>query len=87
MSPMSYAASYVHPLEFLLLDAIRPGLTCLVVGLTPCERIAVFILSVLKTLDDHSGNRFPRDPIILLGRVTGSGFLSRLWPIRSYQNY
>jgi sphinganine C4-monooxygenase len=72
---MSYAANYVHPFESLLLDAIGPGLTCLLVGLTPWERIVVFGLSVLKTLDDHSGYRFPWDPIILLGRVTGSDII------------
>ncbi|KAL8283029.1 hypothetical protein RB597_010421 [Gaeumannomyces tritici] len=71
-APWSYAATYVHPFESFLLDALGPFVTCLIVGLTARERVAVFTLSVLKTLDDHSGYRFPWDPIILFGGMTGS---------------
>ncbi|WQF80924.1 Putative fatty acid hydroxylase [Colletotrichum destructivum] len=71
-APWSYAATYVHPFESFLLDALGPAFTCVFVGLTAWERVAVFTLSVLKTLDDHSGYRFPWDPIIFIGGLTGS---------------
>jgi sphinganine C4-monooxygenase len=47
----------------------------MIVGLVPSERAVLFILSVIKTLDDHSGYRFPWDPIILLGKMTGSDII------------
>ncbi|KAL8310572.1 hypothetical protein RB597_010421 [Gaeumannomyces tritici] len=87
-APWSYAATYVHPFESFLLDALGPFVTCLIVGLTARERVAVFTLSVLKTLDDHSGYRFPWDPIILFGGMTGSDIVyhtvhHQSWGIKS----
>jgi sphinganine C4-monooxygenase len=65
----------VHPLEGFALDVLGPLITYQALGLTPRERTVLFVASTIKTVNDHSGYMFPWDPVVLLGKVTGSDII------------
>lgn len=55
----SYGALYNHPLEGLLLDTIGGGLASLLTFMNPETACVFYILSTLKTVDDHCGYVWP----------------------------
>lgn len=70
--PYAFGALYSHPLEGFFLDTLGGWVSYQLLGLTHRERTVFFTVSTLKTVDDHCGYRFPWDPIIWLGHLTGS---------------
>ena len=64
--PYAYGALYNHPLEGFVLDSVGAGIAELIAGLTTREAITLFVLSTLKTVDDHCGYRLPWDPLQLM---------------------
>ncbi|KAI9023436.1 fatty acid hydroxylase superfamily-domain-containing protein [Hyaloraphidium curvatum] len=55
----SFGALYNHPLEGLLLDTIGGGLASLVTFMNPETACLFYVLSTLKTVDDHCGYVWP----------------------------
>jgi sphinganine C4-monooxygenase len=62
----------MHPLEGFILDTVGGIFVYQTLGLTPRERTTLFVMGTMKTVDDHCGYMFPWDPIVLLGKLTGS---------------
>jgi sphinganine C4-monooxygenase len=60
--PYAFGALYNHPLEGFFLDTLGGGVAHELAGLTTREAIFFFVLSTLKTVDDHCGFAFPWDP-------------------------
>lgn len=61
--PYAYGALYNHPLEGFLLDSVGAGLAEAIACMTTREAMLLFVVSTLKTVDDHCGYRFPWDPL------------------------
>lgn len=61
--PYAYGALYNHPLEGFVLDSIGAGIAEAIACMTTREAIVLFVVSTLKTVDDHCGYRFPWDPL------------------------
>ncbi|OCH91015.1 sphingosine hydroxylase [Obba rivulosa] len=66
--PYAYGALYNHPLEGLLLDTAGAGIAELVSCMSTREAILLFVISTLKTVDDHCGYSLPWDPLQLVTR-------------------
>jgi len=64
--PYAFGALYNHPVEGLLLDTIGAVVAELVAGMTTREAALLFVISSLKTVDDHCGYSLPFDPLQLL---------------------
>ncbi|RYP67306.1 hypothetical protein DL771_007324 [Monosporascus sp. 5C6A] len=61
--PYAYGALYNHPFEGFLLDTAGAGLAYKVAGMTERQGTLFWILSTIKTVDDHCGYSLPWDPI------------------------
>ena len=64
--PYAFGALYNHPFEGFLLDTCGAGLAEWIVGSSTREAMLLFLVSTLKTVDDHCGYRFPWDPLQLV---------------------
>ncbi|KAH9840113.1 sphingosine hydroxylase [Rhodofomes roseus] len=64
--PYAFGALYNHPLEGLVLDTIGTAVAELLAGMSTREAMLLFLISSLKTVDDHCGYRLPFDPLQLL---------------------
>ena len=64
--PYAYGALYNHPLEGFLLDSCGAALAEFLGQLTTREAILLFVISTLKTVDDHCGYKLPFDPLQLI---------------------
>ena len=64
--PYAYGALYNHPLEGFLLDSVGAGLAEAIACMTTREAILLFVVSTLKTVDDHCGYSFPWDPLQMM---------------------
>ncbi|KAI1073348.1 fatty acid hydroxylase superfamily-domain-containing protein [Whalleya microplaca] len=61
--PYAYGALYNHPFEGFLLDTAGAGLAYKVACLTPRQGMIFFVMSAIKTVDDHCGYALPLDPL------------------------
>ena len=61
--PYAYGALYNHPLEGFVLDSVGAAIAELIAGMSTREATFLFVVSTLKTVDDHCGYRFPWDPL------------------------
>jgi sphinganine C4-monooxygenase len=61
--PYAYGALYNHPVEGFLLDTLGGGLGYLITGMTVRQSLWFFTGSTIKTVLDHSGYKFPYDPL------------------------
>ncbi|GJE91072.1 sphingosine hydroxylase [Phanerochaete sordida] len=61
--PYAFGALYNHPLEGFLLDSVGAAIAEAVSFMSTREAILLFVVSTLKTVDDHCGYRFPWDPL------------------------
>lgn len=61
--PYAYGALYNHPLEGFLLDSVGAALAEAIAFMSTREATLLFVVSTLKTVDDHCGYRFPWDPL------------------------
>ncbi|KIP05499.1 hypothetical protein PHLGIDRAFT_74239 [Phlebiopsis gigantea 11061_1 CR5-6] len=61
--PYAYGALYNHPLEGFVLDSVGAALAELIAGMSTREATFLFVVSTLKTVDDHCGYRFRWDPL------------------------
>ncbi|CAD6500758.1 BgTH12-06465 [Blumeria graminis f. sp. triticale] len=61
--PYAYGALYNHPFEGFLLDTLGAGLGYKLAGMTARQGMVFFVVSTLKTVDDHCGYALPWDPL------------------------
>lgn len=61
--PYAFGALYNHPIEGLLLDTAGAGIAELVSCMSTREAMLLFVISTLKTVDDHCGYSLPWDPL------------------------
>ena len=61
--PYAFGALYNHPVEGFLLDTAGTGLAFLTCSMTSRQGMVFFVVSTLKTIDDHCGYAFPFDPL------------------------
>ncbi|KAI0887203.1 fatty acid hydroxylase superfamily-domain-containing protein [Annulohypoxylon maeteangense] len=61
--PYAYGALYNHPFEGFLLDTAGAGLAYKVAFMTPRQGIFFWVMSSIKTVDDHCGYALPWDPL------------------------
>ena len=61
--PYAFGALYNHPVEGFLLDTCGAGLAEWIVHMSTREATLLFVVSTLKTVDDHCGYRLPWDPL------------------------
>ncbi|KAI1104229.1 fatty acid hydroxylase superfamily-domain-containing protein [Jackrogersella minutella] len=61
--PYAYGALYNHPFEGFLLDTAGAGLAYKIGFMTPRQGIFFFVMSSIKTVDDHCGYALPWDPL------------------------
>lgn len=61
--PYAYGALYNHPLEGFVLDSVGAALAEAIAFMSTREATLLFVVSTLKTVDDHCGYRFPWDPL------------------------
>jgi sphinganine C4-monooxygenase len=64
--PYAYGALYNHPLEGFLLDSCGAALAEAITLMTTREATFLFVISTLKTVDDHCGYNFPWDPLQMM---------------------
>ncbi len=64
--PYAFGALYNHPLEGFVLDSVGAAIAELVSSMHTREAIFLFVISTLKTVDDHCGYRLPWDPLQFL---------------------
>lgn len=62
-APYAYGALYNHPVESFLLDLLAPVLAEFLSRMSTRQAALLFSISILKTVDDHCGYRFPFDPL------------------------
>lgn len=67
--PYAFGALYNHPFEGFALDTCGSVLAHELVGFTTRQALLFFIVSTMKTVDDHCGFAFPWDPF---QHVTGN---------------
>lgn len=60
--PYVYGAMYNHPVEAHLLDTVGAAVSFLLSGMSLRTSIFFYGLTVVKTVDDHSGMWFPGNP-------------------------
>ncbi|KAI9064149.1 sphingosine hydroxylase [Trametes sanguinea] len=63
--PYAFGALYNHPFEGFLLDTVGAGIAEWVTQLSTREAMLLFVVSTLKTVDDHCGYKLPWDPLQL----------------------
>lgn len=61
--PYAYGALYNHPLEGFLLDSVGAAIAEAISCMSTREATLLFVVSTLKTVDDHCGYRFAWDPL------------------------
>jgi len=61
--PYAFGALYNHPLEGFLLDTVGAVLAESLVHMSIREAMLLFVISSLKTVDDHCGYCLPWDPL------------------------
>jgi len=61
--PYAYGALYNHPLEGFLLDTVGAGMAYKIAGMSARQGMVYFVLSSIKTVDDHCGYALPWDPL------------------------
>ena len=61
--PYAFGALYNHPFEGLLMDTIGAGLAYKISGMEIRGGMVFFVLSSMKTVDDHCGYALPWDPL------------------------
>ncbi|KAI1417650.1 fatty acid hydroxylase superfamily-domain-containing protein [Hypoxylon sp. FL1857] len=61
--PYAYGALYNHPFEGFLLDTAGAGLAYKLAFMTPRQGIVFWVMSSIKTVDDHCGYALPWDPL------------------------
>ncbi|RPD64345.1 sphingosine hydroxylase [Lentinus tigrinus ALCF2SS1-7] len=61
--PYAFGALYNHPVEGFLLDTCGAGLAEWIVHMSTREAMLLFVVSTLKTVDDHCGYKLPWDPL------------------------
>ncbi|KAF3064429.1 Sphingolipid C4-hydroxylase SUR2 [Daldinia childiae] len=61
--PYAYGALYNHPFEGFLLDTAGAGLAYKLAFMTPRQGIFFWVMSSIKTVDDHCGYALPWDPL------------------------
>ena len=61
--PYAFGALYNHPVEGFLLDTFGAGIAEAATGMSLRQALVLFVVSTLKTVDDHCGYRLPFDPL------------------------
>ncbi|KAJ3731799.1 fatty acid hydroxylase superfamily-domain-containing protein [Lentinula guzmanii] len=61
--PYAYGALYNHPVEGFLLDSLGAMIAETVTFMNSRQALLLFVVSTLKTVDDHCGYRLPFDPL------------------------
>ncbi|KAI6091164.1 fatty acid hydroxylase superfamily-domain-containing protein [Hypoxylon rubiginosum] len=61
--PYAYGALYNHPVEGFLLDTAGAGLAYKLSGMTARQGMVFWVMSSIKTVDDHCGYALPWDPL------------------------
>lgn len=61
--PYAFGALYNHPLEGFLLDTIGAVIAETLAHMSIREAMLLFVVSSLKTVDDHCGYCLPWDPL------------------------
>lgn len=64
--PYAYGALYNHPIEGFVLDSVGAAVAEAMACMSTREATMLFIISTLKTVDDHCGYRFPWDPLQMM---------------------
>ncbi|KAI0704365.1 sphingosine hydroxylase [Cytidiella melzeri] len=64
--PYAFGALYNHPLEGFLLDSCGAALAETIAQMSTREATLLFVISTLKTVDDHCGYSFPWDPLQMM---------------------
>ncbi|KAJ4473774.1 fatty acid hydroxylase superfamily-domain-containing protein [Lentinula aciculospora] len=67
--PYAFGALYNHPVEGFLLDTLGAVIAESVTGMNTRQALLLFVISTLKTVDDHCGYKLPFD---LLQMVTSN---------------
>jgi sphinganine C4-monooxygenase len=64
--PYAYGALYNHPVEGFLLDSLGAAIAEFTTGMNTRQALVLFVISTLKTVDDHCGYKLPFDPLQLV---------------------
>ncbi|KAJ3879808.1 fatty acid hydroxylase superfamily-domain-containing protein [Lentinula edodes] len=64
--PYAYGALYNHPVEGFLLDSVGAVIAESVTRMNSRQALLLFVVSTLKTVDDHCGYRLPFDPLQII---------------------
>jgi len=64
--PYACGALYNHPIEGLVLDSVGGLVAHMASRMTMRQACLLFVISTLKTVDDHCGLRLPWDPLQLI---------------------
>ena len=64
--PYAFGSLYNHPLEGFLLDTVGAGIAEAATGMSLRQALVLFVVSTLKTVDDHCGYKLPFDPLQLI---------------------
>jgi len=64
--PYAFGALYNHPVEGFLLDSLGAAAAESLTGMSVRQAALLFVVSTLKTVDDHCGYALPWDPLQLL---------------------
>ena len=64
--PYAFGALYNHPVEGFLLDTVGAGIAEAATGMSLRQALVLFVVSTLKTVDDHCGYKLPFDPLQLI---------------------
>ncbi|TCD68423.1 hypothetical protein EIP91_010824 [Steccherinum ochraceum] len=68
--PYAFGALYNHPIEGFALDTVGAVIAEAVSGMSIREAMLLFVVSSLKTVDDHCGYRLPWDPLQMVSGNT-----------------
>ncbi|KAK3322463.1 fatty acid hydroxylase superfamily-domain-containing protein [Apodospora peruviana] len=61
--PYAYGALYNHPVEGFVLDTLGPSIAYKAAFMSSRQGMFFFVLSMIKTVDDHCGYKLPWDPL------------------------
>ncbi|KAJ3558631.1 hypothetical protein NP233_g11470 [Leucocoprinus birnbaumii] len=61
--PYAFGSLYNHPVEGFVLDTLGAAMAEWVTGMSTRQAMVLFIVSTLKTVDDHCGYDLPWDPL------------------------
>lgn len=64
--PYAFGSLYNHPVEGFLLDSLGASLAEYLTGMSIRQATLLFVISTLKTVDDHCGYSLPFDPLQLM---------------------